>query len=95
MAERAGAAAPVATLAASEGDSEVGRLVTDLQLSRAWLVDPFAGREGPAEIVVSDGMIEAVNWLEGSAAEGVEPTGVIVAPGFIDLHAHLREPGFE
>ncbi len=69
--------------------------MTDLDIGRAWLVDPAAGREGPGEIVVRDGILEAVTWLEGAEADGVEATGVVVAPGFIDLHAHLREPGNE
>jgi dihydroorotase len=69
--------------------------VTDLEISRAWLVDPAAGREGPGEIVVRDGILEAVTWLEGSDADGVDASGVVVAPGFIDLHAHFREPGNE
>ena len=69
--------------------------MTDLDLSRVWLVDPAAGREGPGDIVVRDGRIEAVTWLDGSDADGIEPTGVVVAPGFVDLHAHLREPGNE
>lgn len=67
----------------------------DLEISRAWLVDPAIGREGPGEIVVRGGILEAVTWLDGSEAEGVGPDGVVVAPGFIDLHAHLREPGNE
>ncbi len=67
----------------------------DLEISRAWLVDPSFGREGPGEIVVRGGVLEAVTWLEGSEAEGIGPDGVVVAPGFIDLHAHLREPGNE
>jgi dihydroorotase len=69
--------------------------MTDLDLSRVWVVDPVAGREGPGEVVVRDGILEAVTWLEGSDADGVDATGVVVAPGFIDLHAHLREPGNE
>ena len=69
--------------------------MTDLDIGRAWLVDPAAGREGPGEIVVRDGILEAVTWLEGEEAEGIDAAGVIVAPGFIDLHAHLREPGNE
>ena len=69
--------------------------MTDLDLSRVWLVDPAAGREGPGELVVRDGVLEAITWLEGSDADGVEDSGVVVAPGFIDLHAHLREPGNE
>jgi len=67
----------------------------DLEISRAWLVDPGAGREGPGEVVVRDGLLEAVTWLSGARAKGVRPDGVVVAPGFIDLHAHLREPGNE
>ncbi len=69
--------------------------MTDLEISRAWLVDPAAGREGPGEIVVVDGVLEAVTWLEGSEADGIDDRGVVVAPGFIDLHVHLREPGNE
>ena len=69
--------------------------MTDLEISRAWLVDPAGGREGPGEIVVRDGLLEAVTWLDGDEADGIDDTGVVVAPGFIDLHAHLREPGNE
>jgi dihydroorotase len=67
----------------------------DLEISRAWLVDPAVGREGPGEIVVRDGILEAVTWLSGLDAKGVGADGVVVAPGFIDLHTHLREPGNE
>jgi dihydroorotase len=67
----------------------------DLEISRAWLVDPSIEREGPGEIVVRAGVLEAVTWLEGDEASGVTPDGVVVAPGFIDLHTHLREPGNE
>jgi dihydroorotase len=75
--------------------TSVGARLADLEISRAWLVDPASGREGPGEIVVTDGILEAVTWLEGAEAEGVDATGVVVAPGFIDLHAHFREPGNE
>lgn len=67
----------------------------ELEISRAWLVDPAIDREGPGEIVVRGGVLEAVTWLDGADADGVGPDGVVVAPGFIDLHAHLREPGNE
>ena len=69
--------------------------MTDLDLSRVWVVDPASGRDGPGDIVVRDGVLEAVTWLDGADADGVEPTGVVVAPGFVDLHAHFREPGNE
>ncbi|TAL07651.1 MAG: dihydroorotase [Chloroflexota bacterium] len=69
--------------------------LADLDISRAWLVDPASGREGPGEIVVAGGILETVTWLDGADAAGIEDTGVVVAPGFIDLHAHFREPGNE
>jgi dihydroorotase len=69
--------------------------MTDLDIGRAWLVDPAAGREGPGEIVVRDGIVEAVTWLERQEADGIDSGAVVVAPGFIDLHVHLREPGNE
>jgi dihydroorotase len=72
---------------------EIGRLV-DLDLTGAWLVDPATGREGPGELVVRRGRIESLSWLEG-ADDGVGEHGVVVSPGFTDLHAHLREPGGE
>jgi dihydroorotase len=78
-----------------ETGTSVGARIADLEITRAWLVDPATGREGPGEIVVTDGILEAVTWLEGDEAEGVDPSGVVVAPGFLDLHAHFREPGNE
>jgi dihydroorotase len=69
--------------------------VTDLDVSGAWLVDPVAGREGPGDIVVRDGVLESVVWLDGADAADVDDRGVVIAPGFIDLHAHFREPGNE
>jgi dihydroorotase len=75
--------------------SAVGEVAAELEISRAWLVDPAAGREGPGDVVVRDGRIQAVTWLSGADADGIDASGVVVAPGFIDLHAHFREPGFE
>jgi dihydroorotase len=80
---------------AFSGSLELGAEVSELDLTRAWLVDPVSGLEGPGQIVVRAGLLEAVEWLEGEDADGVEPDGIVVAPGFIDLHTHLREPGGE
>ena len=83
------------TALAERSGLRVGDVVASLEISGAWLVDAAAGREGPGEIVVEDGVVTAVTWLVGDEARGVSPDGVVVAPGFIDLHAHLREPGNE
>jgi dihydroorotase len=70
-------------------------VLANLDITGAWLVDPATGREGPGEIVVTDGVLEAITWLEGVEAEGVDPSGIVIAPGFLDIHAHFREPGNE
>lgn len=70
-------------------------MLGDLELSKAWLVDPASDREGPGEIVVEEGVLRSVTWLEGADAEGIDAGGVVVAPGLVDIHAHFREPGFE
>jgi dihydroorotase len=69
--------------------------MTELEISRAWIVDPASGREGPGDLIVRDGILETVTWLEGTDADGVDDRGIVVTPGFVDLHAHLREPGNE
>jgi dihydroorotase len=76
----------------AEGEVELGRPV-DVEIRSAWLVDPVANRTGAAHIVIRDGNLETVRWLDGAEAEGIDDRGVIVAPGFTDLHAHFREPG--
>ena len=72
----------------------VGAVVGELTL-RGWAVDPAAGREGAAELVVRDGILERVTWLSGEDANGSSPDGTLLLPGLVDLHAHLREPGNE
>lgn len=60
------------------------------------VVDPANNRDETADVLVADGLIAAVGPnLDGSGAEVFDATGLIVAPGFIDMHVHLREPGFE
>ena len=69
--------------------------VADGLTLRGWAVDPAAGREGAAEVVVTDGRVERVTWLSGAAADGLGPDRTLILPGLVDLHAHFREPGNE
>jgi dihydroorotase len=60
------------------------------------LIDPAAGRDEPADLLLRDGAVERVGaGLEAGDAEVFDAAGLLVFPGFIDLHAHLREPGRE
>lgn len=72
---------------------EVGAVLTDFGIDDAWLVDPASGRSGPGSLRVEDGVITEITW--GAAPGRGEAGAVVVAPGFLDLHAHLREPGGE
>ncbi len=69
---------------------------------RVWLrggrvLDPASGRDRRGDVLIEDGRILAVEDAIESAgdAEQVDAQGLWVAPGFVDLHAHLREPGEE
>jgi dihydroorotase len=60
------------------------------------VVDPASGIDDEVDLLLSDGKIAAVDpdkKQAGSADETFNAKGLIVAPGFIDLHVHLREPG--
>jgi dihydroorotase len=60
------------------------------------LIDPAAKINAPMDVLLRDGRVAEValpNKIRGSADEKFDARGLIVAPGFIDLHVHLREPG--
>jgi dihydroorotase len=60
------------------------------------LVDPAAKIDAPMDVLLRDGRVAEVappNKIRGGADDKLDARGLIVAPGFIDLHVHLREPG--
>src|SRR5258708_3955239 len=60
------------------------------------LIDPAAKINAPMDILLRDGRVAEValpNKTRGNADEKFDARGLVVAPGFIDLHVHLREPG--
>lgn len=60
------------------------------------LVDPAAGKDKRSDVLLRDGTVERVgDGLEAGDVQVVDAAGWLVFPGFIDLHAHLREPGRE
>ncbi len=60
------------------------------------LIDPQSGFDRVADLLIEDGRVAQVGSdLPDSGIEVFDAAGLIVAPGFIDLHVHLREPGEE
>src|SRR5450755_1774337 len=60
------------------------------------VIDPSSNTDRVADVLIVDGRVAGVAPnLSSPKAEVFDATGLIVAPGFIDMHVHLREPGFE
>ncbi|HYL76616.1 MAG TPA: dihydroorotase [Bryobacteraceae bacterium] len=60
------------------------------------VIDPASRLDAVRDVLIVDGKIAAVGAkLDAASAEQFDATGLIVTPGFIDMHVHLREPGFE
>ena len=62
----------------------------------ARVIDPVTGTDEVADVLVAGGLVEEVgNGLRSARAEVIDCDGLVLAPGLVDLHAHLREPGYE
>jgi dihydroorotase len=67
-----------------------------LLIKNGTVIDPSCGRHAQEDVLVRNGKIALVGAdLEAPEAEVVDAAGRIVCPGLIDMHVHLREPGFE
>ena len=61
------------------------------------VIDPGSGLDEVADVLLADGSVKAVGkkMAAPDGADIIDAKGLVVAPGFVDLHCHLREPGFE
>src|SRR5215475_3537960 len=60
------------------------------------VIDPASRVDAPMDLLLRDGQVAEIgppDQLRGTAEETFDARGLIVTPGFIDLHVHLREPG--
>lgn len=68
--------------------------MTRIVVKGARVVDPAGGRDEVADLLIEDGRIAAPEGST-SGATVVDANGLVVTPGLVDLHSHLREPGRE
>jgi dihydroorotase len=67
-----------------------------LLIKNGRVIDPASQHDAVADILIKDSYIVRIGQnLHAIAATLFDATGLVVAPGFIDMHMHLREPGFE
>ena len=67
-----------------------------LVIKSGYVIDPSQSLEGIFDVLVENGVIKAVDInIDVEEAEVIHAQGKIVTPGLIDVHVHLREPGFE
>jgi dihydroorotase len=80
--------------------------MSSLLLKGARIVDPSQKLDGNRDLLVEDGKIAAIgtdigpghvggNGKRGSETKVLDVSGKVVVPGLIDMHTHLREPGYE
>jgi dihydroorotase len=70
----------------------------NLLIKNGQVIDPANKVDGKLDILVSDGKIAKLGKPGSISADGaqmIDATGSLVVPGLIDMHVHLREPGFE
>jgi dihydroorotase len=70
------------------------RRLPELLIRNARIMDPFSGTDEIHDVLISRGRIAAVaKGLPVEGRESIQAQGMVLVPGFLELHAHLREPG--
>lgn len=73
--------------------------MTDILIQRGRVIDPAAGIDKRADVLISKGKIVRIGRVDASkvarSARKIDARGKIVCPGLLDIHVHCREPGHE
>lgn len=70
--------------------------MADLLIQGGRVIDPGSGTDRVEDVLIREGRVAEVGGgIEADGVAVVDATGLVVSPGFVDLHTHLREPGKE
>ena len=70
--------------------------MTGLLIRNGRVLDPGRGVDLTGDVLIRDGRVAGVGpSLSVDGADVLDATGLVIAPGFVDIHTHLRDPGFE
>ena len=70
--------------------------MSKLVIRNGRVIDPSQNLDRICDVGIEDGTIrEVASGIDARGAAEFDASGLVVAPGFIDMHVHLREPGFE
>ena len=69
--------------------------MTSYLLTGGRVADPVSGTDAVADVSIADGKISSVGGKSGAADETIDCAGLVIIPGLVDMHTHLREPGRE
>lgn len=67
---------------------------SSILIKQARVIDPFSGLDATRDVLIRDGLIAAIDEsISDSADRAINAAGKVLAPGLIDPHVHLRDPG--
>ena len=70
--------------------------MSQILIRNGHIIDPANQIDATGDLLIRDGKIDRIgDRIETEASQTIDATGLIVTPGLIDMHVHLREPGFE
>ena len=74
-----------------------GSPLTQMLIRGGRVIDPGQGLDGTVDLLIERGVVRKIGnqITQPEGAQVVDATGLVVSPGFIDVHCHLREPGHE
>jgi dihydroorotase len=65
-----------------------------LWITRGRVIDPASGRDAPGDVFVAEGkFVASLSAAQKKRAKRLDARGLVVCPGLVDIHVHLREPG--